>query len=156
MAPIELINMSVEIVREIKAALEERGVKLEGPCGAFEITSRVAWFLRGESWGLVSKTGGNGCLFNGVLYSGDAIMLPDGTTIDVLINSETDNIPAWNRTGPQNPDRWRAPFIRNMPLPPEPEPELTVEKAFQILLDRLDQIIESNKRIETILEPYRR
>lgn len=130
----------VDVVIAVKAQLEAAGVNLQGPCGAFEITGRVAWQLRAEGWGLVAKNPGqNGCTRpeTGERYSVDALMLPDGTTIDCLINAETDNIPAWQVTGSAPVTSWRAPFdlgtVTPGPVPPPPiptpDPEIALLRA---------------------------
>ncbi len=112
-----------DVVAAVKANLVAQGVDLSGPCGAFQITGRVAFLLRGENWGLVAKTAGqNGCTVQGHgRYAVDAVMLPDGTVVDMLINAETENIPAWQSTGPQPPSNWRAPFSLDPEIPPPPQ-----------------------------------
>src|SRR6185436_18169417 len=42
-----------DVVQAVKADLVARGVNISGPCGAFQITGRVAWILRNEGWGLL-------------------------------------------------------------------------------------------------------
>jgi len=44
-----------EIVAQVKAELQARGVSLADSCGGFAITRRVAWRLRASGIGLVSK-----------------------------------------------------------------------------------------------------
>ena len=98
-------------------------MNLTGPCGAFEITKRVAWALRGEGFGLVAKSPAqNGCNANGGRFAIDAIMLQDGQTFDILVSAGgeedanrnpiagTGNGPAWQVTGAAPRDAWRAPF----------------------------------------------
>lgn len=77
--------MSQALVEQIKNELVSKGVDLRGPCGAFEITKRVAWGLRSQGYGLAYKghTGGNDC--EG--YSVDTVMKPDGTHWDILGSS---------------------------------------------------------------------
>jgi hypothetical protein len=106
----------------VKAELVARGVDLSGPCGAFEITGRVAYALRGEGWGLVVKSSAqNGCSVPGhERYAVDAVMKPDGTTIDLLVNAETENRPAWQPTGAAPVSSWRAPFAMDQGVPPPP------------------------------------
>ncbi|HKT80857.1 MAG TPA: hypothetical protein VJP86_11600 [Vicinamibacterales bacterium] len=106
----------------VKADLVARGVDLSGPCGAFQITGRVAYLLRGEGWGLVFKNPSqNGCTVAGhERYAVDAIMKPDGTTIDMLINSETENIPGWQLVGSAPTSSWRAPFQLDADVPSTP------------------------------------
>jgi hypothetical protein len=111
-----------DVVAAVKAALVARGVDLSGPCGAFEITGRVAYVLRGEGWGLVAKSPAqNGCSVPGhERYAVDAVMKPDGTTIDLLVNAETENRPAWQPTGAAATSSWRAPFAMDLEVPPPP------------------------------------
>ena len=125
----------VELIASIKADLVARGVSLTGPCGAFEITKRVAWALRGEGIGLVAKNAAqNGCNANGERYAIDALMLRDGQTWDILINGGGDedanrqpipgtgNGPAWQVTGAALRESWRAPFQVDIPAPPAAPP----------------------------------
>jgi len=115
--------MSKDLVAMVKADLEQRGVNLTGPCGAFAITSRVAWTLRGEGYGLIHKSAGqNGCDAPGGRYAIDAVMLEDGQTFDLLVNGGGDedkegrpipgtgNGPAWQIVRGQPPGAWRPPF----------------------------------------------
>ena len=110
-----------DVVTAVKAALVAQGVDLSGGCGAFEITGRVAYVLRGEGWGLVAKSPGqNGCSVPGhERYAVDAVMKPDGTTIDLLVNAENENRPAWQPTGAAPVSSWRPPFAmdHNVPTP---------------------------------------
>jgi hypothetical protein len=119
-------------VAAVKAALLSLGVNLAGPCGAAQITLRVGWQLRGEGWGPIASDG-NGCTVGGVHYRSDALMKPDGTTIDLLGKSESDegdtsnpaayNIPQWRVTGSQPSSNWRPPFDLGSPAPvPVPVP----------------------------------
>ena len=123
-----------DVVAAVKNDLLARGVDLAGPCGAFKITSRVAWQLRAEGWGLI-HSGGNGCETHGDKFRADTIMLHDGSVIDILLRSESDNgdtsnpanynIPQWQPTGGQDPGNWRAPFDPGdspVPIPPGPIP----------------------------------
>ena len=125
----------VELIASIKADLVARGVNLTGPCGAFEITKRVAWALRDEGIGLVAKNAAqNGCNANGERYAIDAVMLRDGQTWDILINGGGDedanrqpipgtgNGPAWQVTGAAPRESWRAPFQVDIPVPPPAPP----------------------------------
>lgn len=102
-----------DVVAAVKNDLTARGINLNGPCGAFEITRRVAWRLRGESAGVLHKPTGNNCQG----FAVDIIVFPDGTHFDILINAETENKPAWQLVkvaGTEeplkvDPGRWRAP-----------------------------------------------
>ena len=97
--------MSMELVRSIKAELEGRGVSLAGPCGAFEITKRVAWALRGQGAGLHHKPAGNNCQG----FSVDFIIL-NNRAIDILRDAGGENGPAFDDHGPAAEGAWRAPF----------------------------------------------
>jgi len=98
-------ELSVEYVRAIKQQLERDGVNLIGPCGAFAITKRVAWGLRGAGAGLLSKPGGNNC--DG--YATDIVCWPD-RAYDVLSDGGATNGPTWNETGVDDlRARWRPP-----------------------------------------------
>lgn len=80
------------LVASVKADLVARGVQLEGPCGAFEITHRVAWALRFTGARLVEKTSGNNCR----AFAVDLVGFSDGSYVDMLIDSGGANEPTWN------------------------------------------------------------
>jgi hypothetical protein len=120
-APV-LAQDHTDLVRAVKADLVARGVNIAGPCGAFQITGRVAYLLRDEGWGLLAKSPAqNGCTINGARYAVDVVVRrPSGQGVDMLINAETQNIPAWQLFPlPAVPDftQWRAPFQMD-PTPP--------------------------------------
>lgn len=89
--------MSEELVRKVKQDLEDAGVDLSGPCGAFEITQRVAWEMRGEGYGLLGgKTPAqNGCSHEGERYAVDWILKADGQGVDILGDAGGANNPQW-------------------------------------------------------------
>lgn len=58
-------------VKFFKNQLVSQGVNLDGACGAFAITQRVAWDLRFQGYKFLVKQGGN-----------RAILQPDGTCLD--------------------------------------------------------------------------
>lgn len=138
-------------VAAVKADLESRGVNLLGACGAFEITSRVAWLLRAEGWGLIFKNPGqNGCSYpTRERYAVDAIMLPGGQVVDMLINSETENTPAWQLKDITDRSLWRQPFERDAgvpvptpgPVPPPPGPNPTLESRVAALEAQLTTLV---------------
>lgn len=151
------------IVAEIKQQLEARGVSLLGPCGAFEITKRVAWRLRDVEAGLLQKSTGNAC--EG--FAVDIIAFPDGSIVDCLVNAENENRPAWNPNGAVDPARWRPAIDPGdgeapvpIPVPPSPgpvEPELDLSALFELVANLTEQIVISNgailelsKRVETL------
>ena len=117
-----------QIVVTVKSQLEATDVDLNGPCGAFQITGRVAWILRAEGWGLITKNPGqNGCSVDGRdRYAIDALAKQDGSLwVDLLINAETDNTPAWQlHAGSGQPSSdWAAPFDLGGPVTPPPSNE---------------------------------
>lgn len=96
----------------------------ERPCGVFEITKRVAWELRAEGAGLLSKPSGNNC--NG--YSMDWVVYPDGRGSDIAVGGEfdgvtTDAAPAWSiEVIEDHGKRWRPPIDPEDAPPPPPLP----------------------------------
>lgn len=94
------------VVRAVKARLEATGVPLDGPCGAFEITKRVAWQLRATGAGTLDKPSGNNCGGRSV----DIIAYPDGRLVDILSDAGGSNGPVWNPIEPVDASRWRAPM----------------------------------------------
>jgi len=95
--------MSVAYVAAVKAQLEREGVNLLGPCGAFQITKRVAWGLRARGAGLLAKPGGNQC--DG--YATDIVCWQD-RAYDILSDGGNSNGPTWNETGVDDlAARWR-------------------------------------------------
>lgn len=86
-----------DLVAFTKSTLMAQGVDLSGACGAFQITKRVAWALRGEGYGLLGgKTSGqNGCPENGDKYAVDWLLKSDGTGVDVLGDAGGQNSPDW-------------------------------------------------------------
>jgi hypothetical protein len=93
----------VSVVREVKADLERRGMSLSGPCGAFEITKRVAWQLRAEGAGVLTKPDGENCQG----FAKDIVAYPDGRIFDMLIDGGGTNGPAWQDKGTVSPERYR-------------------------------------------------
>ena len=64
--------------------------------GAFEVTKRVAWLLRGSGGGLLLKPGGENIVtWNGRSYSAGRICFPDGHIYKVLSDIPTTNGPSW-------------------------------------------------------------
>jgi hypothetical protein len=98
----------------IKQDLLSRGVNLSGPCGAFEITKRVAWQLRAEGAGLLSKPAGNNC--EG--YATDYIVFRNGPSFDILGDGGGANNPQWAQDDdPSLLARWRDPLPVDEPAP---------------------------------------
>ena len=88
---------------QVKDWLRKQGVDLTGPCGAFAITKRVAWGLRGTGAGLLSKPAGNNC--EG--FATDIIAFADGRIVDILGDGGNANIPGWNHGEPVDATRFR-------------------------------------------------
>lgn len=108
--------MSLEVVREVKEDLVRRGVALTGPCGAFEITKRVAKKLNA---GLLSKPGGNNC--NG--YAVDIVCYADGHIYDILQDGGGLNNPTWQDAGMVDPGRFRVALTVDEVTPDQPPVE---------------------------------
>ncbi len=140
-------------VSDVKAALVARGVNLAGPCGAFQMTGRVAFILRNDGWGLIAKNpGNNGCDVSGQgRFAVDALANRiTGQWVDLLINSETENIPAWQLHEGTPDSFWRAPFEMDgpapplpptppvPPTPPTPPPPAPVPSSIQDSLNRIE------------------
>jgi hypothetical protein len=131
----------------VKGALEQRGASLTGACGAFAITSRVAWALRDEGIGLIHCEGHqNGCNVGVERYRVDTLMWPDGEWVDLLINAETENRPAWqyhDGTEARYPrvdgSLWRPPFDPDPPAAPGAPPPTPRQALLSELADRFRQ-----------------
>jgi hypothetical protein len=64
--------------------------------GAFEVTKRVAWLLRGEGAGLLLKNGGENIVsWMGYSFSAGRICYPDGHIYKVLTDIPSTNGPSW-------------------------------------------------------------
>lgn len=133
----------VEIVAAVKGELVSRGVDLSGPCGALEITKRVAWALRARGVGLLSKPSGNNCQG----YSVDYLVFPDASGRDILGDGGGENVPLWPSEPSEPPGafagRWREPFDPGdapspvVTLPPpvsQPPPDLSGTDAITRLI----------------------
>lgn len=86
-------------VAAVKQQLQEQGVNLTGPCGAFAITKRVAWGLRHLGAGLLSKPHGNNC--EG--FATDIVLFRDGHAVDILGDGGNSNTPLWSLTDVEDP-----------------------------------------------------
>lgn len=135
-------------ITAIKTQLVAAGVDLQGACGAFAITGRVAYALRAEGYGLIAKTPGqNGCDTTQGRFAVDALALPDGSAFDILVNAETENIPSWQMTGATNPANWHAPFEMLIPgteppHPPNPDPSGDHDALLSLLGDVQSQLLD--------------
>src|SRR5262245_1997420 len=64
--------------------------------GAFEVTKRVAWALRGEGAGLLIKNGGENIVsWQGYSFAASRICYPDGHIFKVLTDVPGTNGPSW-------------------------------------------------------------
>jgi hypothetical protein len=64
--------------------------------GAFEVTKRVAWLLRGGGAGLLIKNGGENIVsWKGRSFAAARICYPDGHIYKVLSDVPTTNGPSW-------------------------------------------------------------
>ena len=132
------------VVATVKDELVARGVSILGPCGALEITRRVAWRLRESGAGLYAKVQGNNCQG----FAVDLITYSDGRLYDILVNAENENVPTWNlvnagtRVPGTNPN-WRPvtvdPDSGVSPVPP-------VDPAW------LQQLLDNLHNLDTALE----
>jgi hypothetical protein len=70
------------------------------PEGAFEITKRVAWALRGEGAGLLIKPAGENIVaWQGMIFAAGRICYPDGHIIKILSDVPTTNGASWQDNG---------------------------------------------------------
>lgn len=164
-----------DVVATIKAELEARGVSLVGPCGAFQITKRVAWTQRATGAGLLFKNWGNNC----ENFAVDIVAFPDGRVFDVLVSAGgeedankqpipgTGNGPVWNPSGNGVMDdltRYRpaidpgdpppAPLLPRLPPPPGDAATAPLLESHARLLDVLEettaQLTELNARLKQL------
>lgn len=139
-----------EIVVAVKNDLIARNVNLSGPCGAFEITKRVAWILRTQGWGLLDKPSGNNCQG----YSTDYLVRADFAGFDILGDAGGENIPSFGSEPNEPPGafagRWRAPFDPgDAPAPtPPPTPTPTPTPGLEQQILALLMAHEDAQRIE--------
>ena len=141
------------VVATVKDELVARGVLILGPCGALEITRRVAWRLRDTGAGLYAKVQGNNCQG----FAVDIITYSDGRLYDILVNAENENVPAWNLvnagTGfPGTNPNWRPVLVNpdgaEPPLPPVPPLDLSgLYVRLDALLQRLDHQFERQEEL---------
>lgn len=114
--------MSIEVVKAVKASLEAQGVDLSGNCGAFQITQRVAWILRGDGYGLLGgkNPAQNGCATHGDKFAIDWILKADGHGVDILGDAGGANNPQWSEDE-ADPAFYRPAFDPgDAPVPPDP------------------------------------
>jgi hypothetical protein len=145
--------MSQEVVAAVKQELQQRGVDLSGPDGAFKITSRVAWRLRANGVGLLEKSSGN----NSRGFAVDIVCFRDGRQVDMLRDGGGENGPQWNVLEFVTPDRWRAPLDPQDEQPsgqtPTPGHPTTVDLSAVVAAVREGQT--SQEAIRTALVEFR-
>ena len=81
--------------------------------GAFEVTKRVAWLLRGDGVGLLKKDGGENIVtWNGISFAAARIVYPNGHLFKILSDVPGTNGPGWSDEGvdPGLISRWVAPM----------------------------------------------
>ena len=106
------------LVANVKADLVHSGVPLADSCGAFAITKRVAWSLRAEGAGLLSKPSGNNC--DG--FAVDIVAYPSGRIVDILSDGGGANGPGWGCCDQVDPTRYRPAVDPGDSQPPVPTP----------------------------------
>jgi hypothetical protein len=68
--------------------------------GAFEVTKRVAWLLRGQGAGLLIKNGGENVVsWKGFSFAAARICYPDGHIYKLLTDVPSTNGPSWQDNG---------------------------------------------------------
>jgi hypothetical protein len=99
------------MVEAVMADMRARGIRMDGDCGGFEITRRVAWAFRNRGAGLERKPGGRNCQGHSI----DIVIFTDGQTVDVLVGAGVDNGPSWQEHGVLSDwrDWWIAPTDPN-------------------------------------------
>jgi hypothetical protein len=139
------------VVDDVKHELIARSVDLSGPCGAFQITKRVAWRLRAQGAGYIRKNPGqNNCELHGV----DIVMYRDGRIVDILSDSGISNGPTWDTSkAPVDPALWQEPQDPGDPVveqPTDPGTPIVVQPApinIQAILDAIRDVREAQERI---------
>lgn len=137
------------LVELTKAALVAKGQTFTTNCDAAQITFRVAWTLRTEGAKLLVKSAAqNGCVWNGVKYSHDALQFPDGWA-DLLASAgppANTNTPTWQWTAgatntadatkyaaPFDLDAGNAPPVVTPPVIPPVDPPLPPQVVTELL-----------------------
>lgn len=137
LAGVAVVSAQQPVVDVVKSDLVARGVALDGPCGAFEITARVAWRLRTSGAGVLTKPSGNNCRG----FAVDIVVYPDGHAFDILSDAGGANGPTWNVIEPVDAGRWRAatdPGDADQPSKPPDPPTPAVDLG--PILSRLDAL----------------
>lgn len=101
------VREGLAMVEAVIADMRARGIRMDGDCGGFEITRRVAWAFRNRGAGLERKPGGRNCQGHSI----DIVIFTDGQTVDILVGAGVDNGPSWQEHGVLSDwrDWWIAP-----------------------------------------------
>jgi hypothetical protein len=92
-----LVNDKNALVNCIHASIQPAAGSVQG---AFEVTKRVAWALRGEHAGLLRKDGGENIVtWQGISFSAGRICYPDGHIYKVISDVGGANGPSWSDNG---------------------------------------------------------
>lgn len=153
--PIPAWAQDAGAVAQVKSELQARGIDLSGPCGAFEITKRVAWRLKASGAGYLSKPGGNNCQG----FSTDYVVFLNGPAVDILGDGGGANNPQWSVdndpaliarwVAPVNPDPVVVPPLIPGPIATVPAPLPSIDLSgvyaqFSILNAKVDELIRAN------------
>jgi hypothetical protein len=139
------------LVAMVKQQLVSQGEDLSGACGGFKITKRVAWALRNEGAGLLSKPSGNNC----DAYSVDYIFYPDGLGYDILGDAGGANTPSWGGPDAIDASRYRPAVDPGTgdpapPTVPVPTPPPTVD--LKPITDRLSVLEQSLANLANLIQ----
>jgi hypothetical protein len=117
-----LVGDKPGLVACVHAVIHPVGVE-----GAFEVTKRVAWLLRGEGGGLMIKNGGENIVFwRGYSFSAGRMMFSDGHYVKILTDVGGANGPGWSEQGPGDITQYVPAMDPSLPLP---EPVVSLEPA---------------------------
>lgn len=151
--------MSKAVVEAVKASLVANGVSLSGPCGAFEITKRVAYELRADGAGLHRKTGGNNCQG----YSTDIVLFKAGGGADILVDGGGSNGPAWQWHADYDKAFWVAPVkdwadqvVDETKLPEQEEPSPDLQLLAGALYAHIAAVDDYKRTVESAVAEYKR
>ena len=149
-------SAQVDLVATVKADVIQQHINIDGPCGAFEITRRVALAVKAGLLG--GKTPGqNGCSMAGDRYSVDFIMWPDGRVVDILTDAGGANTPAWFEES-VDPQFYRValpiavPTPIPTPAPPEPAPPVDLTPILQELSRVHEHLVTLGNQVQQLLD----
>jgi len=156
------------LVQLTKAALVAKGQAWTTNCDAAQITFRVAWVLRAEGAMLIRKSAAqNGCVWNGVKYSHDALQFPDGWA-DLLGSAGPPanvNTPSWQWTAgatntadatkyapPFDPDAGSAPPVVTPPPVVDPPPPLPPQVLTELVAKLFLEVQQLRLNTEALMD----